>query len=102
MINKYGVSDANWQRIIKIFMQQSLVERVVLFGSRVKGNYRDGSDIDLCLYGNIPLAQIYILQDLLDDLMLPYKFDLIVYNTINNPELIEHIERVGVALYAKE
>ncbi|MBX9596958.1 MAG: nucleotidyltransferase domain-containing protein [Burkholderiales bacterium] len=102
MINKYGVSDANWQKIIEIFMQQSLVERVVLFGSRAKGNYRGGSDIDLCLYGNISLAQIYILQDLLDDLMLPYKFDLIVYNTINNPELIEHIERVGVVLYAKE
>ncbi len=102
MINKYGVSDANWQNIIEIFMQQSLVERVVLFGSRAKGNYRGGSDIDLCLYGNISLAQIYILQDLLDDLMLPYKFDLIVYNTINNPELIEHIERVGVVLYAKE
>ena len=83
-------------------MQQSLVERVILFGSRAKGNYRDGSDIDLCLYGNISLGQIYILQDLLDDLMLPYKFDLIVYNTINNPELIEHIERVGVALYTKE
>jgi predicted nucleotidyltransferase len=102
MINKYGVSDANWQKIIEIFMQQSLVERVVLFGSRAKGNYRGGSDIDLCLYGNISLAQIYILQDSLDDLMLPYKFDLIVYNTINNPELIEHIERVGVVLYAKE
>lgn len=102
MINKYGVSDANWQRIIKIFMQQSLVERVVLFGSRAKGNYRDGSDIDVCLYGNISLAQIYILQDLLDDLMLPYKFDLIVYETINNLELIDHIERVGVVLYAKE
>lgn len=102
MINKYGVSNANWQKIIKIFMLQSLVERVVLFGSRAKGNYRDGSDIDLCLYGNISLAQIYILQDLLDDLMLPYKFDLIVYNTINNSELIEHIEHAGVVLYTKE
>lgn len=102
MINKYGVSETSWQKIIEIFMQQSLVERVVLFGSRAKGNYRDGSDIDLCLYGNISFAQIYILQDLLDDLMLPYKFDLIVYNTINNLELIDHIERVGVVLYAKE
>lgn len=102
MINKYGVSETSWQKIIEIFMQQSLVERVVLFGSRAKGSYRDGSDIDLCLYGNISLVQIYILQDLLDDLMLPYKFDLIVYETINNLELIDHIERVGVVLYAKE
>ena len=35
----------------------------------------------------------------LDDLPLPYLFDLKVVNQISSPELIEHIKRVGISLH---
>jgi len=36
---------------------------------------------------------------LLDDLMFPCTFDLSVYHQIDNTELIDHIERVGIFFY---
>jgi hypothetical protein len=41
------------------------------------------------------------LQDQIDDLMLPYTVDLSQYRQIDNAELIAHIDRVGVAIYAR-
>ncbi|GHT72537.1 hypothetical protein FACS189456_1300 [Bacteroidia bacterium] len=38
----------------------------------------------------------------IDDLLLPYMIDLSIFHQIRNPDLVEHIERVGKKLYRKE
>ena len=76
------------------------IEEAVLYGSRAKGNYRAGSDIDLCLKGDaLTLTQLMKIENELDDLLLPYKIDLSLHHTLDNPELIDHIRRVGVVFY---
>ena len=76
------------------------VHQAILYGSRAKGNYRVGSDIDLCLLGkDLTVTQLLKIENELDDLLLPYKIDLSLFNTLENRELIEHIQRVGVAFY---
>ncbi|MBN2637466.1 MAG: nucleotidyltransferase domain-containing protein [Bacteroidales bacterium] len=71
----------------------------MLFGSRAKGNYNRGSDIDLTIKGdNLTLNDVLDLSIDLDDLMLPYKFDLIIYDRIKEKDLIDHILRVGIPL----
>ena len=72
------------------------IDEVILYGSRAMGNYKTGSDIDLVLKGTkLSLTDLLKIENELDDLMLPYKIDVALYHQINNPELIEHIQRVG-------
>jgi len=98
----YGLSETVIQKITNVFSQFDEVTKVVLYGSRAKGNYKPGSDIDLCLFGNgIDLTLQYKIEQVLDDLDLAYKCDVTVYDKLDNEPLIEHINRIGINLYSK-
>ncbi|WP_293013047.1 nucleotidyltransferase domain-containing protein [Mongoliibacter sp.] len=74
----------------------------MLYGSRAKGNYRPGSDIDLTLLGeSLDLTELQKIEIELDDLMLPYKIDLSIHHKIQNSDFLEHIQRVGKIFYEK-
>ena len=82
------------------FFKYAQVEKAILYGSRAKGNYRNGSDIDLVLVGaELNLSQRFKIELELDDLMLPYKIDLALLHQIENKEVVEHINRRGVVFY---
>jgi type I restriction enzyme S subunit len=71
-----------------------------LFGSRAKGNYKPGSDIDIALWGDeLNAKDILSLHVSWNELELPYKLDLLNYTAIKEPALKEHIDRVGIELY---
>jgi uncharacterized protein len=97
-----GLSDNDFQSIKHIFASHPDVERVILYGSRAKGTFRNGSDIDITLSGSaLTLRDLNQIETALDDLMLPYSFDVSLLANIDNQELLEHIERVGLLLYRK-
>lgn len=101
-MTKYGLKQSKVQDIQKVFSTFSEVEEVVLYGSRAKGNFKNGSDIDLTIKGeNLNLKIINKISFCLDDLYLPYTFDLSIFNHISSPELIDHIQRVGKVFYKK-
>lgn len=101
-MTKYGLKQSKVQDIQKVFSTFSEVEEVVLYGSRAKGNFKNGSDIDLTIKGeNLNLKIINKISLSLDDLYLPYTFDLSIFNHISSPELIDHIQRVGKVFYKK-
>jgi len=102
MTNDNGLSDANVERICGVFAQHQHIEKVVLYGSRAKGNYKTGSDIDLTLYGSgVDFDQLNVIASELDDLLLPYTIDLSLFEKLQHTELREHIERVGVVFYQR-
>jgi predicted nucleotidyltransferase len=75
------------------------VDSVILFGSRAKGTFSNGSDIDIALKGeNIVLNDLLDLLNALDELLLPYKFDIVIFDRIEDDVLKEHINRVGISL----
>lgn len=82
-----------------VFAKHQNVEKAILYGSRALGSYRAGSDIDLTLLGNINYQELQQLELELDDLLLPYKFDLSRFTDLDNPELVKHIERAGITFY---
>lgn len=94
---KYGLKTETRKAIQKAILQIKDIEKVVLYGSRAKGNYSNGSDIDITLFGHdLTLDNsVYPLMGALDDLYLPYSFDISIHSQINNPDLIEHIEKIG-------
>ncbi len=97
-----GLKDEHINLIKSVFQKHSEIEEVVLYGSRAKGNYRNGSDIDLTMKGKDLTLSIQLkIENELDDLLLPYKIDLSSYNSIENTDLIDHIERVGICFYKK-
>ncbi len=97
---KFGLDNKVIKNIEQVLAFFTEVEGAVLYGSRAKGNFKPGSDIDLTLKGSkLNLALLNSISLKLDELYLPYTFDLSIYHQINNPELIGHIERVGVIFY---
>lgn len=99
---KYGLKPHTIIAIQDIFKKYPQIEKAILYGSRAKGNYRGGSDIDLTLVGDaLDLSQQFKIETELDDLLLPFTIDLSILGFIENEDLIEHIERVGVEFYTK-
>lgn len=92
-----GIPDDKWQRIIGVIKKHPNITGVILYGSRAKGNFEAGSDIDLALKGrNISSEQVTRIGLDYEDLYLPWKLGLTIYDAISNPELARHIDRVGV------
>jgi uncharacterized protein len=104
MKNKFGFLDSDLFAIRSILSEQPKVEKAYLFGSRAKGNFKNGSDIDLALKGtDLDFTTInQISYYLNEETSMPYKFDILNYHTLKEPELVEHIDRVGIELYSRE
>jgi predicted nucleotidyltransferase len=92
---KFGLSDKNIELITET-LKSSGVKKAAVFGSRAKGNYRDNSDIDIAVWGEVNVG--HLLTEL-DELPMPYKFDVVSYEQVNHSPLREHIERVGKTLF---
>jgi len=98
----YGLSDEIIKKIRSVLSRHSSVEKAVLYGSRAKGTFKPGSDIDLSLHGaTISLKDLSDIDSELDDLLLPYTFDLLVFDTLTHVKLRDHIERVGKIFYVR-
>lgn len=100
----YGLKDNVIKKIHNVLSKFPQVEKAVIYGSRAKGNYKNGSDIDLTLCGNadLTLKILYNIMEELDELLLPYSFDLSIFHDISDPEVLEHIQRAGITFYEKE
>lgn len=98
----FGLKEADIQKIRDIFSRHSEVKKAILYGSRAKGNFKNGSDIDLTLIGGtaLTLNLLYKIMEELDNLLLPYSIDLSIFSNITDADVIEHIKRVGVTFYS--
>lgn len=102
MINS-GLSQNTINQINSVFAKYPQIEKVMLYGSRAKGNYKHGSDIDLSMFGEGLTYKIQMdVFDDLDELLLPYMIDLSVFDSLDNDDLKEHIKRVGVVFYRRQ
>ncbi len=96
-MNKFGLPQKTIASLNQVFVQHPNIKEVILYGSRAKGNFRDGSDIDLTLKGEkLDMNTLLKIENQIEELLLPYKIDLSIYHQIENPDLVEHIDRVGV------
>ena len=99
----YGLKDIELQKLCKVFESNERIERVVLYGSRAKGNYKPFSDVDITLIGEeLTHTDLNRISLAIDDLLLPYQFDISVFHTLKNEALIDHIHRVGITIYERE
>jgi uncharacterized protein len=82
-----------------IFRRHPEVTSATLFGSRAKGTHTERSDVDLAVMGEVAVLQAEAIAAELDELPLPYRFEVQAINHIHHRPLIEHINRVGILIY---
>lgn len=103
MNTNHGLPTQTVGLITAVFAQYAPVEQVILYGSRARGTFKNGSDIDLCMVGEgIDYDVILKIASDLDGLPIPYAVDLSAFHLLDHAKLREHIERVGVTLYERE
>ncbi len=96
---KIGISESEYDTLIRIITSIPQVSETLIYGSRAKGNYKQFSDIDLTLKGNdLNQHDIFLLSEKLEESSLPYLFDLSNYRSITNQSLIDHINRCGIQI----
>lgn len=96
----FGLPSASLDAIRAVLMRHPCVLKAEIYGSRAKGDFRTGSDIDLTLFGDdLTLGDLLKIEGEIDDLDLPYSVDLSLHAHIENPALRSHIERAGQAVY---
>lgn len=100
---EFGLYPSSLATVRGILERYPVVERAIVYGSRAKGNYKNGSDIDLTLIGaGLDFDTLGSIAGDLDDSDIPYKVDLSILANITNPNLVEHIQRVGKVFYERE
>ncbi len=104
MTLRFGLKETTIEKLCNVFAKYPPIDKAVIYGSRAKGNYKNGSDIDLTLHGGADLTMniMYKILDEIDDLLLPYTIDLSIFHTLKDPDFIDHIQRVGLTFYEKE
>jgi predicted nucleotidyltransferase len=102
-MNSFGLLDSDLEFLLTTFSHYHTIEEVIIFGSRAKGNYKNGSDVDLAIKSHaLTYEELKTIDDgLNENSPLPYKFDLVHYEKIQTPELKEHIDRIGKILFKK-
>lgn len=99
---KYGLLEQDLFHICNAAAELKEITEVILFGSRAKGTYRQGSDVDLSIKGKgVTHDTVLQLSDKLnEERPLPYFFDVVDYNSLNvDDPLKQHIDRVGIVLF---
>lgn len=97
---RYGIKEEQWDMLCNIFAKNPKIEKVILYGSRAKGTYKPFSDVDLTLVGcDLSMNDLADTINAIDDLLLPYMFDISLYQQLRSQELLDHISRKGIVIY---
>lgn len=99
----FGLKEDDLENIIKVLQQHPEVEEAIIFGSRAKGNYRNGSDIDIALKGTtLDYKTTTDISSILnEETLMLYRFDVLNYHAISNKDLTEQINRLGISFYKR-
>ena len=100
-MKRFGLTGSEQELICQVLRRHEAVMAAKIFGSRAKGNFQPHSDIDLVLLGNVPNSTLATIAGELDELPLPYTFDVQAYDALRHLPLREHIDRVGRSFYSQ-
>ena len=99
---KFGLNSKTIDALKSVLVRHQAIEKVLIYGSRAKGHFKIGSDIDMSLVApTLNLSDLLKIENEIEELMLPYKVDLSLFHLIENPDVVEHIKRAGVDLFSK-
>ncbi len=93
----YGLPPEALDHLVALLRREGRIRNIWLYGSRALGKETTGSDIDICLEAaTLGMSELAVLEAQIDDLLLPWKVDLVLLHQIDDPDLLAHIQRAGV------
>lgn len=93
-----GLKEIHKELIISIISKNPHIKGILLFGSRAINTYKPNSDIDLALVGDqLTMTDVANILEELEETSIPYKIDLIRTKTIENKNLLKHIQANGIS-----
>lgn len=100
----FGLQESDLAYIIAVLEKFPEIEKAIIFGSRAKGNYQKGSDIDIAVAGEgvsfTTVASIHACLE--EEGPLPYFIDVVDYTHLTHSELQSHIDRVGKTIFERK
>ena len=96
----FGLPQRTIDELLAYFKSKPTINKVCIYGSRAKGNYHTGSDIDFAIWTD-EHDNFHRIWGELDDLPTPYKFDVIDYKTLTHQGMINSIDNDGIVFYQK-
>ena len=99
-MNEYGLSEAIMEDLCRVFRRFPEIERVLVYGSRGRGDFKPHSDIDLAIIAPTMTRQRFTkLWSALEDLPIVFRLDVVHWDSVGNPRLKEQILREGRVIY---
>jgi uncharacterized protein len=103
-LNEFGFRQKDMDFMIHLFREHPEIEKVIIYGSRGRGDFEHGSDVDLALKGkDISFQTVSMIHTTLEQESPTYLwFDVLHFETIKNFKLKEQIEQYGKIIYQKD
>lgn len=93
---RFGLSARVRAEFQEVFSRYPDIDKVLIFGSRARGGFRDGSDIDLAVFApGMPDSTFTRLWQEVEGLPLVFKVDLLHWDRLGNPVLKDKVLREG-------
>jgi len=100
---KFGIEEEILDKIVEIFKKYKQVKKACIFGSRARGDYKRGSDVDICIWLEDDVENpIYKIEDELEEVDTILLFDIVVFSSITKESLKDSIIKEGVVIYERE
>lgn len=93
---KFGLREEVYNKI-KIIAQKYEYD-FYIFGSRARGDYRNNSDIDIAIFGDVSNEDEIKIKNELDEIDMEYMLDILFVSEITNSELLENIKKEGMII----
>ena len=100
MKNNFGINEDSFKEMMLLFDNIESLNKVYIFGSRARGDFKRESDIDLAIESNSDIK--LRLLNKLEDIRCILKFDVVDLKNIGNEKLIDNIKKEGVLIYKKD
>lgn len=100
MSNSFGLPERTVNELLEFFKKKAEIQKVIIYGSRAKGTYKNGSDIDFAIWSD--KENVLEIASELDDLPTPYMFDVTNYKTLSHENLKKSIDRDGIVFYKRD
>lgn len=92
---KYGLSKEIYEEIKKVINKFNAYQ-FKIFGSRARGDYKNNSDIDIVVFGDITEQDKFLILNEFDLINMPYTIDIVFMKNIEKQSLIDSILKEGV------
>lgn len=102
-LNQYGLREKDMAYMNQLFQSHPEIEKVILYGSRARKEFRRGSDVDLALMGEQVTFETVssVLFNLEEESPTLLFFDVLHYDSLKNENLKKEIEEDGDVIYEK-